>query len=110
MKYFGISLIVIGVLLVFYAVFFAVGIFVQEKQPPEVFQEQEVSLSDMMPVGMEEGVEEGALTSMGGEATIEDVFPISKMLNIVAASMFAMLLIFGGSKLTEMGIRLMKSV
>ncbi len=106
MKYFGISLIVIGVFLVFYAVFFAVGIFVQEKQPPEVFQEQEVSLIDMMPTG----VEEDTVVAMGGEATIEDVFPISKMLNLVAASMFAMLLIFGGSKLTEMGIRLMKSV
>ncbi len=106
MKYFGIALIATGVLLVLYAVFFAAGIFVQEKQPPEIFQEQEVPLSDMMPTG----AEEDTLAAMGGGATIEDVFPISKMLNVVAASMFAMLLIFGGSKLTEMGVRVLKDV
>ncbi len=108
MKYFGITLIVTGVLFVVYAVFFSVGIFVQGNQPPEIFKEQEVSLSDMMSGGMEEGAEEDALAPMGEGATIENVFPISKMLNIFAASMFAMILIFGGAKLTEMGVRVKK--
>ncbi len=110
MKYFGMVLIFIGVGVVFFAMFFAVQVFLQEKEPPQIFTPQETLLSDLMPdMPTEEETNNNEEELLIAEnIKIEDILPISELLNIIAASMFAMILVFGGAKITQLGVSIIR--
>ena len=101
-KYLGMFLVISGVFMIFYGVLFSTQIFLQEKEPPVVFQSEELSLGDLIPQN-----EEGEV-AIEGEVKIENILPITKMLNLFAATAFATLLIFGGAKIVNVGVFILK--
>ncbi len=101
-KYLGMFLVLSGVFMIFYGVVFSAQIFLQEKEPPNVFQSEELSLGDLISQN-----EEGGITLDGG-VELENILPISKMLNILAAIAFATILIFGGAKIVNVGVFILK--
>jgi len=104
MKYLGIVLILAGVFLVFYAMFFSMEIFFLEKEPPEIFKADDLPISQEH---VEEEVEEeSALTTeeLSEKIDVEDFFPINEVLNVLAAAVFSGIIIFGGSKLAIIGV------
>lgn len=101
-KYLGTFLIISGVFMIFYGVLFSTQIFLQEKEPPTVFHSEELFLRDLMPPAEEDEV------TFEGEVKIENILPITKMLNLFAATAFATLLIFGGAKIVNVGVFILK--
>jgi hypothetical protein len=101
-KYLGMFLVISGVFMIFYGVLFSTQIFLQEKEPPTVFKSEELSLGDLMPQG-----EEGRV-ALDSEVEIENILPITQMLNLFAATAFATLLIFGGAKIVNVGVFILK--
>lgn len=99
MRFLGTILIFVGIALIFFAMFFALQTFMQEKEPPQVFKGDEVFISDIMEVT-------GALEN----TAVEEVLPITKFLNIITAGIFVWLLLVGGSKLSIIGIAILKDV
>ncbi|MEA2092916.1 MAG: hypothetical protein U9P61_03040 [Patescibacteria group bacterium] len=109
MKNLGRSLAFIGIVIILLVMFFAFQIFIQEKEPPMVFKEKEVMISDIfggIPVE-NEGREEIEII-IGESVKIEDVFPINKTLNLSAFSIFAFIIFSGAVKLTKIGIEITK--
>ncbi|MCF7845205.1 MAG: hypothetical protein K9M12_00375 [Candidatus Pacebacteria bacterium] len=107
MKNLGISLIFVGIAIILLVMFFAFQIFVQEEEPPMVFKEREVMISDVfggIPVATENGEE--MEIAIGEGVKIEDVFPINKTLNLSAFSIFAFIIFSGAVKLTKIGIEI----
>ncbi len=101
MKYFGAFLVVLGVAVIFYAMFFASEVFLQGEPPPEVFKEGEVQLEEMLAPEEAEG-------ELEMEAGFEDLVPVSDALNTVAVALFSVILIFAGGKLSSIGISILK--
>ncbi len=112
MKYSGISLIFIGIILIFSVMFFAVQIFIQEKEPPKIFKESEIMISDIiggLPIKSQDGSEDLEV-AIGEDVELEEVFPISRMLNVFAFSVFAFIIFSGGAKLTKTGVNIVKEL
>ncbi len=102
LKYLGTILIVIGIIMIFYGMFFSMQIFLQEKEPPTVFRTENIFLGDLMPKNEEEDSLEKE------EINIESIVPISDTLNVFAALAFTTLLIFGGARIVSAGASILK--
>jgi hypothetical protein len=102
MKYLGTFLVIIGISIIFYAMFFSMQIFMQEKEPPEIFKANEISFNQLM---QKEETEEN--TELDG-VNVEDVFPVNLFFNIFAAGIFTGILILGGAKIAGIGVGILK--
>ncbi|GEM_PF-6263861 len=92
MKYFSFFLIAAGLLLVFYSVFASVQIFVYEKEPPQLFESTEIHLE----------MEEESLP-------LHELLFLDELMNAIAWSVFAALLIFAGSVVATLGVKIMRA-
>jgi hypothetical protein len=101
-KYLGTFLVISGVFMIFYGVLFSTQIFLQEKEPPDVFRSEELFLGDLISQNEDE---EGVINS---ELKLENILPITKMLNLFAATAFITILIFGGAKIVNVGVFILK--
>lgn len=110
-KLIGWLLIILGLLIITYALYSSFGIFTAQKEPPSLFQvSQEVNISetsaDTTPSEVArqemEKIIQNQLSSMLPEKGI------TKILNLLSWSILAGILIFGGSKISSLGIKLLK--
>lgn len=110
-KIFGWILLVAGILIIGWTLIFSYNIFTGKAVAPEIFKTEikEFSPSDgKVPTTPAELQKE--MEKMVGEQMRElipvDIVP--KILNLVVWSIFAFILIFGGSQISSLGIKLLK--
>lgn len=109
----GWVLICLGLAIIFWSLYSSYNIFTAKAEVPEVFKiEQEPQLSsekknreDLSPSEIQEEMEKMI------EQQIKEIIPsevLSKLLNLIAWMMLAGILVFGGGKISGIGIRLIK--
>jgi hypothetical protein len=117
-KLIGWIIFLLGISIIFFVLYFSYNIFTGREEVPEIFvfeEEKEVQTEENqeLPPG---GIQ-GQLEEMIGKQ-LKDVFPsfdifsgdtFSKLLNLVVWSIGAGVLIFGGSQVAGLGIKLIKS-
>ncbi len=109
MKHLGTLLIIAGVFVIFYGLIYSTQVFLQGKEPPEVFKPQEISVNELLDI--ESSKESGSFEEEAIEVKdidLEEVLPISRFFNILAVSLFVMIFIFGGAKLVTAGVSILK--
>lgn len=111
-KFFGWALLFIGVAIIFWSLHSSYNIFTAKVTAPEIFKaaQKEVALA---PKGKVQGLEaqlEAKVQEMIGEQ-LKEILPaeaIPKLFNLIAWSIFAGILIFGGAQIAGLGIKLLK--
>ncbi len=108
-KIIGFVLLGIGVVIVLYALFASYGIFTGSKEPSEVFSEpvKEMGVSTSSGIQDVEQQIQGLLQKQLASLLPEDT--ISKTLNLFSWSIFAGILMFGGTQLAGIGVRLLNN-
>ena len=103
-RVFGWLLLIIGLVLIFLTLFFTYNIFTGKKLAPEIFSIKEQSLSEDsvdLQDNLEEMIKEQIKTMIPSEV-------LSGFLNLMAWTILAGILIFGGGKISTIGIKLLK--
>lgn len=111
-KLIGWLLTILGLLIITYALYSSFGIFTAQKEPPSLFQApQEVNIS-------ESSSSDGTPTQIARQEMerivqeqLNSMLPekgFTKILNLISWSILAGILIFGGSKISSLGIKLLK--
>lgn len=105
----GWALLAVGVLIIFWALYSSYNIFSGKTEAPQIFSQE---------IEKETSSQEGASSSQMQEEMrkmvadqIENMVPpffISRILNLISWSIFVGILIFGGSKISLLGIRLIR--
>lgn len=110
----GWLLLVAGLLLIFWTLYSTYNIFTGKKLAPEIFkiEKKEQVLPEKESKGPPTSQEEieNEMKKMI-EEQIKEIIPselLSKLLNLISWSIFAGILIFGGSRVSGIGIRLVK--
>ncbi len=98
-KIFGWLLLFSGLAVIIYPLYSSYTIFTVKKPAPEIF---EIVQQEQAGTAIEQQLQE-----MLGE--ILPAESINGLLNLIAWSIFASILIFGGSKISGLGIRLLRS-
>jgi len=98
----GLALLILGLAVIFYSLYSSFNIFTAKTAPPAIFTlEDEVSPSQTGGIGTE-------LQEMISQQ-LKDILPsesISGLLNLIAWSIFASMLIFAGGQIAGLGIKL----
>ncbi len=100
------TLIILGLIVVFWALYSSYGIFTAKKPVPEVFKLEE-SASEK---NLADGTEEEKMEEMVREE-IRNIVPseaVYQLLNLLTWAFLAGLLIFGGGRISGIGISLLK--
>lgn len=107
-KIFGWFLLLAGIIIIFWALYSSYNIFTAKTTAPEIFKtaEKEEVLSQ------KEGILDiqAQMEEMIGEQ-LKGILPVDsipKLLNLIAWSIFAGILIFGGAQISSLGIKLIK--
>lgn len=100
---FGIIFLGLGILIIGYALVSSYGIFTGEKDPPQLFQVMDEGEQDTRSQTTEDQMFQEAL----GNILPENAIP--NLLNLIAWAIFAGILLFGGSQVSGIGIRLIAS-
>jgi len=102
----GFSLLLIGVVIILYALYASYGILTGEKEPPEIFESStEQSAADAINGELE--VQMQALL----QEQLKGILPeeaLPKTFNLFAWSILAGILIFGGSQIAGLGVKLLR--
>lgn len=104
----GWILLIAGLAIIFWGIYSSYQIFAVKTAAPEIFkvEKAEADLSQKEKVlGSQEMIEK-----MMGEQ-LRGIFPtdsLPQLFNLIAWSIFAMILFFGGGKISEIGIKLIK--
>ena len=109
-KIVGWMLLSLGVIIIFWALFTSYSIFTGRTNPPELFQTSEVILSDKSETLTTQEELEREMERMIGEQ-ISGMIPkgaVTDILNLMAWSIMAGIMIFGGARISEIGIKLIK--
>jgi len=114
-KIIGWVFIFLGVVMIFYSVYSSFNIFTGKKLAPEIFsisleqvskyREEEVDLNQDLEEQAKNQAEEMVKQQLG-KMIPDGSFP--KFFNLISWSIFTGILIFAGSKISEIGIRLVK--
>jgi len=115
-KIIGISLLAVGVLIIFFALYSSYAIFTAKRPAPEVFKTQEGANASLPSAsapaaGLSEKDIQKNIQNMVGEQ-IKGLLPadfIVKLLNLISWSILATILIWGGSRISGLGIKLLKA-
>ena len=100
----GLSLLFLGLIIIFYSLYSSFNIFTAKTSAPEIFK-TEIVPSQKNGEGLEAQVQQ-----MIGEQ-LKGMLPansIPQLLNLISWSIFAGILIFGGTQITTLGIKLIK--
>ncbi len=98
-KIIGWVLLLLGLIIIFYSLYSSYNIFTTKTQAPEIFS-----------VAEKEGITTGTIEEMV-QQQLKGVLPTESvigLLNLIAWSIFAGILIFGGGQVAGLGIRLVK--
>ncbi len=101
-KSIGYCLLLLGIVAIVWSLFSSYSIFIRGESPPNIFELEEDYL------GSDSGqteIEDLIRYQVGELIPVEEIF---RLLNLTAWSMFAFILIFGGSKISSLGIKLIK--
>jgi hypothetical protein len=110
-KALGFFLLAIGITIILYALFASYLIFTASNDPPELFSAQEEAKKEApsFPAGSLEDLQNQLPGLLGQQ--LQGLLPAEsfpQMLNLVAWSMFAGLLLLGGSSIAGIGVKLVK--
>lgn len=100
----GITLLLGGLMIVFYGIYSSYGIFTAKKEAPEIFHAEESKISSA-----KTGLEAQAQKLL--EDQLKTLLPagsIPQLLNLLSWSIFAGILTFGGGQISGLGIKLLK--
>ena len=105
-KIFGWLLLIVGLMIIFCSLYFSFNIFIDKAQAPEIFKLEENNQKKILEgIDMQEQMEEMV------ENQIKKMIPsefISKLLNLISWSIFAGILIFAGSRVAGIGVKLIR--
>jgi len=103
----GWLLLIAGVSIILWTLYSSYNIFTVEAQVPEIFKMEEPTADSQTSPGQIEDVIEGLV----GEQ-LKKILPLEllpRLLNLMAWSIFAGIAIFGGSQISNLGIKLIKT-
>lgn len=111
-KIFGWVLLIGGVFLIVWTLYFSYNIFTGKAAVPEIFELPKTEVKAPATNGKITGIQDiqSQMEQMLGEQ-LKGFLPIDslpKMMNLVVWSMLAGLLIFGGTQISSLGIKLIK--
>jgi len=98
-KIIGWILLFLGLIIIFYALYSSYGIFSAKTQVPEIFS---ITEKESVSAGT---IEEVVQQQLKGVLPTESIVGL---LNLIAWSIFAGILIFGGAQVASLGIKLIK--
>lgn len=104
----GWVLLLAGVAIILWGLYSSYNIFTAKVLAPEIFESKKHST--VLEEDRTGGIDEQIIQEMIGEE-LKGIFPpdaLSQLLNLVSWSIFAGILIFGGSQLAALGIKLIK--
>ena len=104
-KIFGWLLLLAGVIIIFWSLYSSYNIFTAKAEVPEIFKIAESTLSQKETQDLEAQMQE-----MIGEQ-LKGIIPVGSivtLLNLIAWSIFAGILIFAGGQISSLGIKLIK--
>ncbi len=104
-KFSGLFLLLLGLVVIFYSIFSSYNIFTAKAAPYEVFKVEEQTSSQMGGEGIEAQIQEMIGDQLKGILPFDS---ISTLLNLIAWSIFAGILIFAGAQISGLGIKLIK--
>lgn len=111
-KIFGWLLLVFGLIIIFGSLYFSFNIFTGRSEAPEIFKlEQsneeikEVDLSGLSPEEVQDQMQKVIKEQIGNMMPIEFT---GKLFNLISWSIFASILIFAGSRVSSIGIKLIR--
>ena len=107
----GWLLLIIGIFIIFFSLYSSYNIFTAKTEAPEIFiipeeVEEETAFSETGPLFNPQAEMSKIMESKLGEMFPSHLF--SKLLNLIAWSIFAGILIFGGTQIGSLGIKLIK--
>jgi len=108
-KIFGWVLLIAGIILIGWTLLSTYNIFTAKTAAPEIFKVVEKEVEKGKVEGLMEGLQL-QMEEMIGEQ-LKGIFPtdfIPKLLNLIAWSILAGILIFGGAQISNLGIKLIK--
>ena len=100
-KFFGWVLLFLGLVIIFYALYASYQIFTAKESAPEIFSVEPSIEAVSGASGLDELIQQKLKGLVPAEA-------ILGFLNLISWSVFAFILIFGGSKISGLGIKLLK--
>lgn len=103
----GWVLLIIGIILIFWGIYYSYQIFTDKVGPPQIFK-----VSEKEDVFSETGSTSQDQMELAIREQLESVLPsdaVPKILNLIAWSMFSVILFMGSSHLAVLGIRLIKT-
>src|SRR3989344_1142648 len=107
-KIFGLILLIAGLAIIFWSLYSSYNIFTSKTASPEIFATPKEGAKP--PTGkVGQNIQEQAQQMLGEQ--LKGLFPapsIKQLLNLIAWSIFAGILIVGGSQISNIGIRLLK--
>lgn len=107
-RIFGWILILVGLAIIVAVLYFSYAVFTGKMQTPEVFKYDKIPAALTMPPNQEDiqnSIDEAI------QEQIRNIVPsefIAQLFNLISWSIFAALLIFGGAKISSIGIKLSK--
>jgi len=111
-KIFGWALLIAGLIVIGWTLYSSYNIFTGKVEVPEIFKmaEKETALpQEGQAQGIQAQMEEKVKEILGEQ--LKGIFPadtLPKMLNLIVWSVLAGILIFGGSQISSLGIKLIK--
>lgn len=108
-KIFGFVLLSIGVVIIFYTLFASYNIFTGQRAVPEMFAVPEIAIEGSGKITGVEDLQDQMQQAM--KEQMRDILPsdlIPNLLNLISWSILATILIFGGTHISNIGIKLIK--
>ncbi len=109
-KIIGWVLLFAGVGIIFWGLYSSYNIFNNKSQAPEIFKIEEKKETSQKKVQGLQALAEEKVKELVGEQ-FKEIFPpgfLPKIFNLISWSIFAGILIFGGSQLSHLGIKMIK--
>lgn len=109
-KIFGWALLLAGIIIISWTLYASYNIFTAKELAPEFFTAEQEKETSLLGQGGVQDIQ-AQLEKMIGEQ-LKGLLPadsITKLLNLVIWSILAFVLIFGGTQISGLGIRLLKS-
>jgi len=107
-KYLGIVFFLLGIIMIISSLYFSYKIFTGSQQAPQIFSiksEEGASSGASLPSNLQEQINKIV------NEKIKEIFPqeyINKLLNLMSWSVFAWILLTGGSTVASLGIKMLK--
>lgn len=111
-KIFGWALLIGGIAIIFWSLYCSYQIFSGKKEPPEVFsiEKKVTQISSKQKTPTSQGEIQKEMEKIIGEK-IKEIFPedvVFKTFNLISWSVFSGIVIFAGSQISNLGIKMIK--